>query len=258
MAKGDFYFPLFYKRLLTSTIGWKDDEFGAYVRLLIHQFDNGSIPSDLKELSRIAPSIKKHWPLIKKKFKDDGNGGMINHVMYDIYHDIQEKKKINSDNGKKGGRKRTVNRNESDRLPIGSENETQTEAIPITNNKQQITKEGNTDTHPPENFWMTKPGRESINLELPELKAGAVQELFGISKNLSVSLPQIEKLWMVFKIQNFNGEKFYQTANETFSHFINWCKTQDVKSIEALKSTTSVRELGTKEKLKAIHGTQEQ
>lgn len=59
MAKGDYYFPLYYKKLLTSTIGWKDDEFGAYVRLLIHQFDKGKLPGDIKELSLLCTSIKK-------------------------------------------------------------------------------------------------------------------------------------------------------------------------------------------------------
>lgn len=139
MAKGDYYFPVYYKRLLASTVGWKDDEFGAYFRLLIYQFDNGSIPADLDELKRITPSVKKHWPLISKKFHDDGNGGLINDVMHEIYTQIQEKKKKNSDNGKLGGRKKqTVNHPVSDRL---TERVSETEAIPITNNQQPIIKE---------------------------------------------------------------------------------------------------------------------
>jgi len=138
MAKGDYYFPLYYKRLLTSTIGWKDDEFGAYMRLLIHQFDNGSIPKDLEELKRIAPSIKKHWPLISKKFVDDGNGSLINHVMHEIYRDVQVKKSINSEKGKRGGRGKRKNRIESDGLPNGFQSESESKAIPITNNQQPI------------------------------------------------------------------------------------------------------------------------
>lgn len=150
MAKGDFYFPLFYKRLLSSTIGWKDDEFGAYVRLLIHQFDNGSIPNDIDELALVAPSIKKNKKRVLKKFKDQYNGTMINEVMDEIYHNIQTKKEKNKENGKKGGRKKQTERL-TDGLANGNqtltEGVTESEAILITNNKYQITKE-NTDPPP--------------------------------------------------------------------------------------------------------------
>lgn len=139
MAKGDYYFPLFYHRLLTSTIGWKDEEFGAYLRLLIYQFDNGSIPSDLADLSRISPSIKKHWPLISKKFKDNGKGGLINEVMNDVYNDIQEKKIINTENGKKGGRpKKKPELTKTETKPNGFKNETETKPILINNNQETI------------------------------------------------------------------------------------------------------------------------
>lgn len=144
MAKGDFYFPLFYKRLLTSTIGWTDSEFGAYLRLLIYQFDNGYIPSDINELARIAPSVKKHWKLISKKFRDDGHGNLINEVMNETYHSIQTKKINNKEYGKLGGRpkkNRTVIELETETKPDGFKNETETKPIPIVNNKYQIDKE---------------------------------------------------------------------------------------------------------------------
>lgn len=141
MAKGDYYFPLYYKQLLTSTIGWKDDEFGAYVRLLIHQFDKGSIPSDISELALLAPSIKKNKDRVLKKFKDNGNGELINEVMNEIYHDVQLKKAKNSDNGKKGGRPKQ-NQTVSETKPNGFENETEMKAILINNNKESIESTG--------------------------------------------------------------------------------------------------------------------
>lgn len=135
MAKGDYYFPVYYKRLLASTVGWKDDEFGAYFRLLIYQFDNGTLPNDLEKLKRIAPSVKKHWHLLSEKFREDENGNLINDVMDEIYHAIQTKKQKNSENGKKGGRvKQAVNRSVTERV-------SETEAILITNNQQPIIKE---------------------------------------------------------------------------------------------------------------------
>lgn len=137
MAKGDFYFPLYYQRLLTSTVGWTDEQFGAYVKLLIYQFDQASIPADIKELSGIAPSVKKHWPKISKKFQDDGKGGLINQVMDEIRVDIQGKKETNKENGKLGGRPKTKRISET--KPNGnqtvSKNETEKEPIPISNNQ---------------------------------------------------------------------------------------------------------------------------
>jgi hypothetical protein len=64
MAKGDYYFPLYYTRLLSSTIGWKDDAFGAYLRLLIYQFDNGSIPVDIEELSLTGAAYPKSFMMM--------------------------------------------------------------------------------------------------------------------------------------------------------------------------------------------------
>lgn len=137
MAKGGYYFPLYYQRLLTSTIGWKDDEFGAYLKLLIYQFDKGSIPDDMDEIGRIAPTAKKKWNLIGKKFKPAETGGLINEVMNEIREDILGKISTNTENGKKGGRpKKNKNRNETEIKPNGFENETQLKGIPITNNQE--------------------------------------------------------------------------------------------------------------------------
>jgi uncharacterized protein YdaU (DUF1376 family) len=113
MPKGDYYFTLYYQRLLTSTVGWKDSELGAYLRLLIYQFDKGSIPSDLSSIARIAPSAKKHWPLLSTKFVDDGSGRLVNKFMQEVRNERIELSQINSENGRKGGRPRGK-RNESE------------------------------------------------------------------------------------------------------------------------------------------------
>jgi uncharacterized protein YdaU (DUF1376 family) len=148
MAKGDYYFPLYYKKLLTSTIGWKDDEFGAYVRLLIHQFDKGKLPGDFKELSLLCTSLKKNKNRVLKKFKETEDGHLINEVMDDIYHSIQDAKSRSKVNGKKGGRPKNPdhNLNETPGLILGSEKITQTKPIPIINNQES--KESTEDRTP--------------------------------------------------------------------------------------------------------------
>ena len=76
--------------------------------------------------------------------------------------------------------------------------------------------------------WNTRPGEADMGLELPEIKSGAVIELFMFTKNLKIGHKQVEGLWKIFKMQNFTGEKRYQSENEVYSHFINWCKSQNI------------------------------
>jgi hypothetical protein len=235
MAKGDYYFPLYYRRLLTSTIGWKDDEFGAYMRLLIFQFDNGSIPSNLNELARIAPSVRKHWPLLSKKFKDDGNGRLINEVMDEVHQDIQKKKEKNAENGKKGGRRK--NPPLSERLPNGSKNETQTEAILITNNQQSINKE----KEDPLTFFSIE---HCLTIALADerwVRANKVKE-----KDL----------------QDFNGmlEKravYEKNPADYKNHYANWSaagKKDDTPENNEAGNQLSARELQDKKMLEELHG----
>jgi uncharacterized protein YdaU (DUF1376 family) len=82
MAK-DPILPLYYNDLDRSTRDWTDEEFGAYVRLLMHQWDKGSLPNDYQRLTRIATSLGTTWETIRKKFVEK-NGELINERMEDI------------------------------------------------------------------------------------------------------------------------------------------------------------------------------
>lgn len=127
---GDYFFPLFYQKITTSCVGWKDDEFGCYMRLLIHQYDNGSIPGSLDQLARIAPSVKKNWPLVSKKFTKQQDGTLINRVMDGIRKKRLKKSEVLSENGSKGGRpkKQMVLNPESNLKAKGFENQKQIES----------------------------------------------------------------------------------------------------------------------------------
>lgn len=67
MAK-DPIFPLYYNDIDRSTKTWTDEEFGAYMRLLMEQWDKGGLPKDYQRLTRIATSLQTTWPLLKDKF----------------------------------------------------------------------------------------------------------------------------------------------------------------------------------------------
>lgn len=73
MAKNPV-FPLYYNDFLGSTITWTDEEVGAYIRLLIYQWDSKELPKDYQRLTRIATSMDANWTTIKNKFTETETG----------------------------------------------------------------------------------------------------------------------------------------------------------------------------------------
>ena len=67
------WLPLYHADLLRATAHWPDEAFGAYVRLLLHQWEHGRIPSDGDELRRVAETAEKHWARLANKFPDGVN-----------------------------------------------------------------------------------------------------------------------------------------------------------------------------------------
>lgn len=76
--------------------------------------------------------------------------------------------------------------------------------------------------------FIHKPFPENFN-GLPEIKIGAVVQLFKITKQTDVTNEQVSGLWEIFKVQNLTGEKYYNTPDDVYSHFINWSKTQKIE-----------------------------
>jgi uncharacterized protein YdaU (DUF1376 family) len=101
MAKNPV-FPLYYNDLNGSCDTWTDEEYGAYMRLLIHQWDKGFIPSDMKRLNKIADSAEQNWPLLSEKFPAGADGKFRNIRL----EEIREEKKKHSDKQKDNIRKR--------------------------------------------------------------------------------------------------------------------------------------------------------
>lgn len=136
-----YYFNFFYQRILTSCKGWKDDEFGAYVKLLIHQFDTGFIPDDPDELERIITTYKKNWARLAKKFKPGTNPGeLINQFMDEVRDKALKKLEKNGENGRLGGRPKnnpTVNRNETEPKPNGYEKKSQSNGYLVSGSNSE-------------------------------------------------------------------------------------------------------------------------
>lgn len=93
------------------------------------------------------------------------------------------------------------------------------------------------------NKWNFRPSEKEMDIPLPEIKAGAATELYYHTNKIRLQPSQINDLWIVFKRQNFTGEKSYPTIQDTYSHFINWIKTQKVNGTHG--KSDSVIKLGT-------------
>lgn len=55
-----------------------DEELGCYMRLLLAQFNMGTLPNDQKFLSRLCDSLERSWPIVKNKFVLVENEGLKN------------------------------------------------------------------------------------------------------------------------------------------------------------------------------------
>lgn len=201
MAKNPV-FPLYYNDLDRSTRDWTDEEYGAYVRLLVHQWDKGHLPKDYQRLTRIATSLDTNWGMLKDKFPENGIG-LKNVVLEQIRHKLLKHKEKQKNNVEK--RYQTSTKVYTKNLPLENEYE----------------KENN--------VFNTKPKFSDFN-GLPEIKTGAVIQLFRISKHTTLTKEEVNGLWDIFKIQNLTGDKFYQSEDAVYSHFINWVKNQSVEN----------------------------
>jgi len=96
-------FPLYYNDIDRSTRDWTDEEFGAYMRLLMHQWDKFGLPLGFDRLSRIAPSVEKNWGVLSKKFTEV-DGQLKNERLEEIRGEMLSFRKKQAQNGSKGGR----------------------------------------------------------------------------------------------------------------------------------------------------------
>lgn len=214
MRKGAYFLPLYYQRLLTSTTGWKDDEFGAYLRLLIYQFDKGSIPNNMDAISRIAPSAKKNWNLIKEKFEQDSEGNMRNSVMDSIRKKQLNKSEVSRKNGTKGGRRKNLEETQQEPSGLANYNPEAklNESNTIMVNGLLVNGYSEGGVGEDEN-WIWDAEKEKF------FQGGDWIYKFTQEKNLTVN--QFDKIAKEF-IADLELKEDYKPIKEIRSHFTNW------------------------------------
>lgn len=97
------YMPLMIGDWLKGTRGMKAEVRGVYLGLLLYQWDNGYIPSDMEELCLIDPELPKVWDKLKSKFIEIEPGKLQNKKNDEVKEFWSKQKK----NGGKGGRPKT-------------------------------------------------------------------------------------------------------------------------------------------------------
>jgi uncharacterized protein YdaU (DUF1376 family) len=75
-------FQLYAGDLFVDTFLWSNRELGAYTRLLIFEWTNGPLPSEIKKLAKIVsekvPKMIQIWNEIGSKFVQNSDGNFIN------------------------------------------------------------------------------------------------------------------------------------------------------------------------------------
>lgn len=107
MSEQKVYMPLMVGDWLKGTAGMRAEVRGVYIRLLLHQWDQGFIPAALDDLTLIDPEVGKVWVFLKCKFVEVLPGQLQNAKLEEVRNFWQKQAK----NGKKGGRPKQENPN---------------------------------------------------------------------------------------------------------------------------------------------------
>ena len=87
------WFPFFASDFASTVRRWNAEQIGCYVLLLIEQWINEDVPTDIDELARIHPDIPKHWQSkLQRKFP-----GGRNERLEEIRADMMERSAKNRD-----------------------------------------------------------------------------------------------------------------------------------------------------------------
>lgn len=213
---------LYVQDFLVGTSLFTPVQKGHYITILCHQQQslNGSLTeNDLKNI--MGKDFLKHWFSIAHKFLADGNGFYNDRMRKEI-----ARRKKNSEAQSDRVKKRW-DEYRGNTQPIQNAGNTFLEtAIEIeTVNGKGVTGE--------KEKWNSKPTNKNLEIEPGEIE-NTIEFIFRLKQKMLTN-QQINDYWQAFKIQNFNGEKYYQSRAACFQHFRNWLKDQkngtDKKSV---------------------------
>ena len=100
------------------------EQEGAYLRLLFHQWLEGTIPDDMPSLARLLrvtpQKMRSMWPRIAPCFVSAGPSRLVNPTLEQVRTSSDEYRKKAAEDGKRGAEKRWGNDRVPHREAIGS------------------------------------------------------------------------------------------------------------------------------------------
>lgn len=105
-TKVDVWMPLYVSDFLTATLGWSAEERGHYLTLLMAQWANGGLPSDLKALERISPGVSECWAVVGEKFPVGTDGRIRNRRLEEHRDKSVQLRQARQERAKRGAKAR--------------------------------------------------------------------------------------------------------------------------------------------------------
>jgi uncharacterized protein YdaU (DUF1376 family) len=106
MKKVKAWMPLYVSDFLIATLGWDAEAVGHYIRLLLIQWDRGSLPSDSSEWDALSPKASEYKEVLESKFPICSDGLRRNARLEEEREKAQEVYTQRVKAGRKGAKKR--------------------------------------------------------------------------------------------------------------------------------------------------------
>lgn len=109
---------------LAETAALSPEEYGCHMRLRLHQWLHGGLPTDEERLRRICSAEREHWPSIRDALAPLFDWQWHHPRTAELRRQSEELRQTKVENGKKGGRprKQHENQNETETKPTGKAN----------------------------------------------------------------------------------------------------------------------------------------
>jgi uncharacterized protein YdaU (DUF1376 family) len=123
-------FQFYAADFLTDTAEMTDQEVGVYIRLLSHQWVNGSLHSDPNRLANgVAIGVVSVWDELKHKFPVDEDGRRRNPRLEETRQQQQAYRDKQAEAGREGAKKRWAKDSKPNSDPIGDANSNPNDGI---------------------------------------------------------------------------------------------------------------------------------
>lgn len=209
MAKDPAF--LFYPNdWIGGTMGMSFEEKGAYIELLMMQFNRGHMTTHM-----IGQVVGQIWDKIKHKFVQDEQGNWYNErleIEKEKRKNFTKSRRNNISGNNQHSKKKILSGHMDGHMTTHMENENVNENVNIIIKGKKYLKNdfGN----------------------LPDQYIQSITEQMFFIKQKRIEKNKIHNLWEAFKLEKLTGDKFYNNESEVYQHFTNWIKTQKFENNE--------------------------